>query len=368
MQRYLALATVVAMVACSAPASAKFFNKKCCESAYTDCCGSSWATSHDHGCCGSTAAPAPAAAPAPQYVQKTIMVPETVWETRQVKSWECVPVTKDVPVTVCKTVSVVEPRTCTVTEYQKVAKTRTCNVKVCKPVTVQEPRTCTTYTKSTVQKQGVRTVCRKVPCVEYKTVTKDCGHWEHQCVQTGCKTVKTCCGCETVPTYKNKRVWVPNCVTTQVPVHTCKTESVQEPYTYCETICTPVTKTEMVSVCKMVESVESRVENYFECVPVTKTVTNNVTVCKQVQVTEMRKCTSYEKREVVKECKVAVCKMVAKTVNVCENPCNACDPCASQTTCCKKSFDFGGFFNRFKSSKHDCGCSSHASSCGCGCN
>jgi len=363
MQRYLALATVVAMVATSAPASAKFFNKKCCESAYTDCCGASSAPAGN--CCGSAPAPAPVVAPAPQYVSKTIMVPETVWETRQVKSWECFPVTKDVPVTVCKTVQVVEPRTCTVTEYQKVAKTRTCNVKVCKPVTVQEQRTCTTYTKETVQKQGFRTVCRKVPVCEYKTVTKDCGHWEHQCVQTGCKTKKTCCGCETVPTYKNKRVWVPNCVTTQVPVHTCRTESVQEPYTYCETICKPCTKTETVNVCKMVESVESRVENYFECVPVTKTVTNNVTVCKQVQVTETRKCTSYERREVVKECKVAVCKMVPKTIQVCETPCNTgCDTCGSHNDCgcstsCKKSFS--GFFGR--SYKH-----SKKSDCGCGCN
>jgi hypothetical protein len=359
MQRYLTFATVVAMCAVSAPASAGFFNKKCCESAFTDCCGS-WAPSHD--CCGPAVAPAPAA-PAPHYVQKTIMVPETVWEVRQVKSWECFPVTKDVPVTVCKTVQVVEPRTCTVTEYQKVCKTRTCNVKVCKPVTVQEPRTCTTYVKETVQKQGFRTVCKKVPVCEYKTVTKDCGHWENQCVQTGCKTKKDACGnCITVPVYKNKRVWVPNCVTTQVPVHTCRTETVQEPYTYCETICRPVTKTEMVSVCKMVESIEARTETYYECVPVTKTITNNVTVCKQVQVTEMRKCTSYERREVVKECKVAVCKMVPKTITVCETP---CDPCATANDCCDPCANRGGFFSGFfgRSFKFKKG-----GDCGCGCN
>jgi hypothetical protein len=297
------------------------------------------------------------------------MVAETVWETRQVKTWECVPVTKDVPVTVCKTVQVVEPRTCTVTEYQKVAKTRTCNVKVCKPVTVAEQRTCTTYVKETVQKQGFRTVCRKVPVCEYKTVTKDCGHWENQCVQTGCKTRKDACGCcETVPTYKNKRVWVSNCVTTQVPVHTCRTESVQEPYTYCETICKPVTKTETVNVCKMVESTEARTETYYECVPVQKQVTNNVTVCKQVQETQIQKCTTYERREVVKECKVAVCKMVPKTITVCENPCNPCDnACNSCNTCCKKGF--GDFFGRgfsFRHKKSDCGCDSGCSS-GCGC-
>jgi hypothetical protein len=293
------------------------------------------------------------------------MVPETVWEVRQVKSWECVPVTKDVQVQVCKTISVVEPRTCTVTENQRVQKTRTCNVKVCKTVQVVEPRTVTCYEKKQVQKQGVRTVCRKVPCVEYKTVTKDCGHWERQCVQTGCKTRKDACGCcETVPTYKSKRVWVPNCVTSQVACTTYKTESVQEPYTYCETICKPITKTENVTVCKTVEVVEPRTECYVECVPVTKTVTNNVTVCKQVQVTEIRKCTSYEQREVVKECKVAVCKMVAKVVNVCETP---CDPCATTNACCedpcaKKGHFLSGLFGG--GSKHH----SKKSDCGCGCN
>src|SRR3954469_6770558 len=98
MQRYLTFVTVVAMCATSAPASAKFFNKKCCESAYSDCCGHSGTPSQE--CCGGgVPAAAPAPAPAPVTVQKTIMVPETVWETRQVKTWECVPVTKDVPVT-----------------------------------------------------------------------------------------------------------------------------------------------------------------------------------------------------------------------------------------------------------------------------
>jgi hypothetical protein len=359
MQRNLALATVVAMVAMSAPASAGFFNKRCCESNYNDCC-TTWS---NHDCCQPQPDCCHQAAPAPHYVQKTIMVPETVWEVRQYKAIECVPVVKDVPVKVCKTIEVCEPRTCQVTEYQKVCKTRTCNVKVCKTVQVVEPRTCTTYQKSVVQKQGFRTVCRKVPHVEYKTVTKDCGHWENQCVQTGCKTIRDECGCcVTVPTYRNKRVWVPNCVTQTVPVHTCRTETVQEPYTYCETICTPITKTENVTVCKTIEVVEPRTETYYECVPVTKTVTHNVKVCKTIETTEIRKCTSYEQREVVKECKVAVCKLVPKVVNVCEDPCqNVCyDPC---NTCC----DNGGWWDRFgfggkgKSKggffkKSDCGC------------
>lgn len=380
MQRYLTFATVVAMAAISAPASAGFFNKKCCSTSYTDCCGSSWHSGASAGgCCdgsggaiaGSPVAAAPAPAPAAAPATRTILVPEMVWETRQVKSMESVPVTKDVQVTVTKNVMVDEVRTHNVTEYQKVQKTRTCNVTVCKTVQVQEPRTCTTYQKSTVQKQGVRTVCRKVPCTEYKTVTKDCGHWENQCVQTGCKTRKGPCGeCETVPVFKNKRVWVPNCVTTTVPCTTYKTESVQEPYTYCETVCTPVTKTEMVTVCKQVSSVEPRTETYFECVPVTKAVTCTVKVCKPVSSIETRKCTTYECREVVKECKVQVCRMVEKVVacapacDPCATPC--CDPCA--TSCCKKSFfNFGGGFNFFKKgSKGDCGCNSGCSSCGCG--
>jgi hypothetical protein len=196
--------------------------------------------------------------------------------------------------------------------------------------------------KETVQKQGFRTVCKKVCHTEYKTVTKDKGCWQNQCVQVGCKTRKGPCGeCETVPVYKNKRVWVSNCVT----------ECDQEPYTYCETICKPVTKTENVTVCKTVESIEPRTETYWECVPVTKQVTNNVTVCKQVQSVETRKCTTYERREVVKECKVAVCKMVCKTV-ACDPCANACDPCADD--CCKKGFgfNFGGFFK----GKGGCGC------------
>ena len=222
------------------------------------------------------------------------MVPETVWETRQVKTWECVPVTKDVQVTVCKTVEVVEPRTCTHTEYQKVQKTRTCNVKVCKTIQVRDRGPAPTYEKQTVQKQGFRTVCKKVLCHRVQDADPRLRPLGKPVRADRLQDEEDVLRLRNRSDVQDKRCWVSNCVTETVPCTTYKTESHQEPYTYCETICKPITKTENVTVCKTVEVGRAAIETYWECVPVTKTVTNNVKVCKQVQVVENRKCTTYE--------------------------------------------------------------------------
>ena len=128
----------------------------------------------------------------------TVMVPET--RTRTENYTVMKPVTREVtreytvnvPVKetrqgtrrVCRTIPVNETRTVMVAE----TKTRTENYTVMKPVTKQVTREFTVNVAHRETREGVRRVCRWVPSHETRTVREDHGHFEERTVEVAAAT------------------------------------------------------------------------------------------------------------------------------------------------------------------------------------
>ena len=125
-------------------------------------------------------APAACCAPQVQYVQKTIMCPTTVMESRVVTVTECRPEVRQRTVTVCRQV----PETHTVQRSCQVmvpqVQTRTEKYMVCKPVIREETREYTVMVPHTENRQGTRQVCQMTQVKEKRTVCEDQGHWEQR--------------------------------------------------------------------------------------------------------------------------------------------------------------------------------------------
>lgn len=300
--------------------------------------------------CGPVCAPA---APCYQTVEKTIMVPTTVMETRQVTTVECVPQVQERTITVTKRVPVKKIVTHKVCVMVPVQHTKTVTYTVCKPIVRDVQQTCTVMVPKNVVKQGVRKVCKRVPVQIMQEVCKDMGHWAEQpCPVPSCSAgcgVRVGCGgcgpvgcggcgvgggcgvaCAPAPCVSTCKVWVPNIVKEQVPCTVWKTEVIDEPFEYTVTICEPQTVVKTVQVHDVVKE------------PVTKEVT--YTVCEQqIQEKQVEVCT-YEcvsepkviqvtvmvPQTIVKNVQVAVCKLVPKVVQcqvpVCNVGCGSCGP------------------------------------------
>ena len=307
------------------------------------------------------------------YIQKTVMVPQWVTETRQVMStqyryetrqrvvtrYRCVPETR--PVTQTYTVSVPQQRTRNVSYtvqvpvvrqverqytvrvpvYRNVQQTYTVSVPVYRTVQQQY----TVMVPEQVRRQGVRTVCKMVPTTTTRTICRDQGHWATQqievpCRQTGCGGLlgrRDCghcggchpCGCTTVLC---KRVWVPNVVQEQVPVTVMRPQMVQQPYEYVSTVCRPQQRTRQVRVCeyqpqqrtRTVRVCEYRTERRSTTVPVchyeTQQRTRQVqyTVCVPQQRTRTYNVTTYRQvpEQVTQNYRVCVPVQVPRTVQV----------------------------------------------------
>jgi hypothetical protein len=198
---------------------------------------------------------------------------------------------------------------------------------VCVPVTTEVDQTYTVNVPHTETKTGVRKVCRLVPTTTYKTVTKDCGHYENQLVEVpacgssarGCGGCGDCGGCATpATTTVCRKVWVSNVVTEQVPVTACERQITEEPYTYTVTVCKPETHTRKVKVTKYEQQTKQRTVKV--CKYETQTKTRPVQVCKYVEETKTRvvnvtECVAEEKTREVKHT-VCVPEKKSRTVNV----------------------------------------------------
>jgi hypothetical protein len=138
-------------------------------------------------------------------VEKTIYVPTYVTETRRVVETQYAQETRERSYTVYRSVPETKPVTREYTVMVPETRTRTVNYTVLVPVTRQVTRTYTvnvpvwrsveeqyqvsvpvwkdvqqTYTVMVPHQEtrtGTRTVCRIVPTVETRTITKDCGQW-----------------------------------------------------------------------------------------------------------------------------------------------------------------------------------------------
>ena len=164
----------------------------------------------------------------PQYVERTVMVPEWGTETRIVNATEYRSESRERTITVNRRVAETQQRTQTYTVNVPQTKTRTVSYTVSKPVyetqsvnytvnvpvwndvakeyTVQVPYTenversytvsvpvwsdveqsYTVMVPQTETRQATRTVCRRVAETSTRTVTRDQGHWETQMVEVAC--------------------------------------------------------------------------------------------------------------------------------------------------------------------------------------
>ncbi|MFK7819275.1 MAG: hypothetical protein AB8G99_11185 [Planctomycetaceae bacterium] len=213
-------------------------------------------------------------------VERTVMVPKLVNETRKVKEVEYKRVQRERDVTVYETVprvrtvkqqrQVLEPVTRTKTEFYTRMKPVTENVR--REVTVSVPErvrrqafrteyrpqyrnVVEQYTEMVpvrVKKTGTRSVARTVPVTQMRTVMQDAGYWATQQVavqqpltQTVAATtvgaatgiggacgacVPVSCGCQTQ--YMTQRVYVPRQVAVQQQCTSVRQEMVQVPYQY----------------------------------------------------------------------------------------------------------------------------------------
>jgi len=276
-------------------------------------------------------------------VERTVMVPQTVTETRKVKCTEYRQETRERKVTVYEQVPVKRTVTREYTEW--VQEPRTCEQKytVCTPVWKDVTRKYTVNVPHVEQRQGVRNVVRCVPVKCKRIVCEDQGHWEERPVNpcaTSCRN-----GCAPCPTRCNpccpqprcvQRVWVPNIVQREIEETVMRRQCAQEPCTYQVTVCKPETRTCTTKVCEYKQEIKTRQVNYTVCVPKKRTCSYEVTEYKCVPKETTQKYTVCVPHEVEKEVQVQVCKMVPQTVTEqvpVAAPCpTECSPCP--TTCC----------------------------------
>jgi hypothetical protein len=369
----LVLLAVVALLAIVAPAFAQ------CSSCASGGCASGGCAS---GGCGSSCGSC--CAPAPQYVERTVMCPVMCTENRTVKCvecvcetrtrpitcYECVPVTKTVQR--CCTTMVPEERSCAQTycvqvptqrqvtqNYQvcvPTTRTETYQYTVCQPVWTDQVQNYTVMVPHCENRQATRCVCHMVPVTETRMVCEDQGHWEQRCCSNPCGCCESCCP-------RTYCCWVPNVVQKQIQVTCMKPETVQEPYTYQVTVCTPETRSCTVKVCHYENKVctgtrqvcETHMENrsctytvtechteqrsrevkYTVCVPHTETRNEQVCCYETRAVQKTENYTVMVPHETEKVVQVQVCKMVPKTIQVpcCTTPC--CDSCCRPRHHCR---------------------------------
>lgn len=239
-----------------------------------------------------------------QTVEKTIMVPTTVYVKK----------------TICTTAYRPEQRECTVTVLKQIPETkqvtRLCTVMVpktmvrqetytvCKPVWETHQREITVMVPKPVVKQGVRQVCKYQPTKVMNTVCEDHGQW-----------VTDECGC--------CKYWQPNVVEKQVECTVMKPITVEEPFEYTVTVCEPQKRIVEEKVCRYEYEKKTRNIQFTVHEPKKVEKTFNITSIRCEPQQQVRKYTVMVPYPVEKEITVPVCKMVPKVV-LCKVPVYGC--------------------------------------------
>lgn len=275
------------------------------------------------GGCEACCAPAPCASVCePAVVHRTVMVPETTYETRKVTVTKYRREQRQKQVTVQTRVPVRQTRTCNYTVMVPHQTTRTVNYVECVPVqttktvayTVKKPVWTTKTVHYTVcvpeqvERQGVKRVARRVVVEKTRTVCVDQGHWEERPVAPcgGCNACGSCggcgsCGAACAPA--TCKVWVSNLVKKEVPYKVCQTVCEDVPYTYTVTKYRREPRTKEVKVCR------------YECERRTKEV--NCTTYQRVTKTKEVACTVRRPEQRTREIQVVTyqCVPQQRTVN-----------------------------------------------------
>jgi len=270
-----------------------------------------------------------ACCPSYQVVQKTVMVPTMVPQTRVVTGCEYTCEVRERPVTVYRCVPEVRQvrQVYTVMVPQTRVREHVYNVAVPMMEEVEQPYTvCVPYQEV---RQGVRKVCRAVEVQETRTVCRDLGCWEQSTcykqiapLRWGCFGRLACGGCAPVVCCA-QMVWVPNIVTEEVPVTVCKYETVDEPCEYTVTLYRTEQRTRRVKVCRYVTEQRRCQVQETVCVPQQRERLCNVTTYRTVAQQVTQRCTVMVPHQVQREVTVMVCQMVPKQV-CCRVPVSCC--------------------------------------------
>lgn len=266
----------------------------------------------DTGCAPTVDCVSQTPAPEPVTVTKTIMVPQTVYETMTVSVPVWKPVTRTKTITVYRNVPKTRDVTRTVTVYVNVPQTRTETYFVNMPTWKDVTRDVTIMVPSVEEREGTRRVCKHVMVTENRNVCRDQGSYET-------RTYTDCCGCS-----RTCKVWVPNIVQEEVSVQVCKPEISEETYTYHVRVCKPVTEQRTFKVCEMVREEKSREVQFVsvEAQQVEKTFTEHYSerVAEEQEVSYTENVQETQERQV----KVAKCQMVPKEVTYTYYPNQGC--------------------------------------------
>ena len=133
----------------------------------------------------------------PQYIERTVMRPQMVTETKMCTVTEYRNETREREYTVYKRVAETSARSCDVTvmvpeqrtrveKYtvmRPVTRTVTQTYKVQVPVWQEVPQSYTVQVPQVEVRQAYRTTCRKVPVTVMKTVCRDAGCWVNKTAQ-----------------------------------------------------------------------------------------------------------------------------------------------------------------------------------------
>jgi hypothetical protein len=289
-------------------------------------CGSACSSSAS-GC--STCAVVPTQ---PQYVQQTCYVPTMVMETRTVTCTKCRPETREQLCVSYRTVWETKVVQCEHTTYCPKTEVRTVSCPVQRTVYETVQKQYTVMVPQTEMRQYTRTVCHMVPVTETRTICETTGHWE-------CRVMPAPAACGCAPACAPQRVcryWVPETVQRQVQV-TCMHAAYESvPYQCAVTVCRPEVRTCPVQVCKVVTDMVPHQVTCCRYVPVRNVVPVQVCAYRTVPESHTQLVTVMVPYQEQHEIQVAVCKMVAQTVNVpvCPNRC-ASAPCGPvERRCC----------------------------------
>lgn len=236
-------------------------------------------------------------------VEKTIMVPTTVYQKRIVHCTEYRPEERECTVNVTRQIPETKQVTKVCTVLVPKAKVRQEYYTVCKPVYTKKQYEITVMVPKPVVKQGVRQVCRYEPTEVTNTVCEDHGCW----VTDECGN---CC-------------WQPNIVEKQVTCTVMKPVTYDEPYEYTVMECEPQKRMVEKTVCHYEYEKKVRDVHYTVCEAKKVEKVYNVTSYRCVTEPQVRKYTAMVPHQVEKEITVPVCEMVPKTV-VCQVPVYGC--------------------------------------------
>ncbi len=181
------------------------------------------------GCCNPCWS-APCCTPAPtvtyEQVEKTILVPTMVTETRKIWVTECRAQERTRTYTVCRAVPETHDVVDTYTVMVPQQRTRTETYRVCKPVTRQVTSQYTVQVPYQERRQATRKVCKYVQATETRTISVPENHTRTE-TYTVCKPVMR-------QVAQNYTVTVPYQETREGTRQVCRWVPVTEQHTVCE--------------------------------------------------------------------------------------------------------------------------------------